>query len=83
MQTEDNCYIYWNELDKACLHHDVAYGSYKELIKRAQCDKGLRDKAFKIAGNWGYYCYERGLTSVVYKCFDEKSVGSGVQSLPS
>ena len=51
MQTEDNCYIYWNELDKACLHHDVAYGSYKELIKRAQCDKGLRDKVFKIAGN--------------------------------
>ena len=41
--------IYKNELDKACLQHDMAYGKSKDLAKRTQSDKVLRDKAFEIA----------------------------------
>ena len=37
----------------------------------------LRDKAFKIASDQKYDGYQRGLTSMVYKCFDKKSQGSG------
>ena len=33
MQTRDTCYIYWNQLDKVCFQHDMAYGSYKDLSK--------------------------------------------------
>ena len=27
---EDSRYIYKNELDKACFHHDMAYGDFKD-----------------------------------------------------
>ena len=40
--------------------------------------KFLRDKAFNIAKNPKYDGYQRGLASMVYKCFDKKSKGSGV-----
>ena len=33
MQTRDTNYIYKNELDKACLKYDMAYGKYKDLEK--------------------------------------------------
>ena len=36
------------------------------------------DKAFKIASDPKYHGYQRGLASMVYKFFDEKSSGSGV-----
>ena len=42
-------YIYKYELDRACFQHDMAYGKTKDLEKRTQSDKVLRDKAFKIA----------------------------------
>ena len=29
--TGDSKYIYQNELDKACFHHDMAYGDFKDL----------------------------------------------------
>ena len=38
----------------------------------------MRDKAFKIAKNPKYDGYQRGLASMVYKCFDKKSVGSSI-----
>ena len=41
--------IYRNELDKPCFQHDMAYGKAKDLIRRTQSDKALKDKAFKIA----------------------------------
>ena len=78
MQTGNTCFIYKNELDKACFQHDMAYGKSKDLIKRTQSDKVLKDKAFKIANNPNYYCYQRGLASMVYKFFDKKSKGSGI-----
>ena len=31
--------------------HDIAYGKSKDLVKRTQSDKGLRDKVFKIASD--------------------------------
>ena len=45
----DKNYIYKNELGKACFQHDIAYGHFKDLVKRTIADKVLRDKAFKNA----------------------------------
>ena len=41
-------FIYRNELDKACFQHDMAYGKSKDLAKRTQSDKVLRDRAFQM-----------------------------------
>ena len=73
MQTGNTNFIYRNELDKACFQHDMAYGKSKDLIKRTQSDKVLKDKAFKIANNSNYNGYQGGLASMVYKFFDKKS----------
>ena len=43
--------IYKNDLDKAYFQHDMAYRKYKDLNKRTQSDKVLRDKTFEIASN--------------------------------
>ena len=40
----------------------------------------LRDKAFNIAKDPKYDGYQRGLASMVYKFFDKKSEGSGVNT---
>ena len=50
----------------------------KDLAKRTQTDKLLGGKAFKIASNLKYDGYQRALASMVYKFFDKKSSGSGV-----
>ena len=80
MQTRDTNYIYKNELDKACFQHDMAYSKYKDLEKRTQSDKVLKDKAFEIADNLKYDGYQRGLASMVYRFFDKKSKGSGIKN---
>ena len=75
----DRTYIYKNELDKACLQHDMACGDFKDLARGTASDKVLRDKAFDIAKIRKYDTYQRGLASMVYKFFDKKSAsGSGV-----
>ena len=51
----------------------MAYCKSKDLAKRTQSDKVLRDKAFKIASNPKYDGYQRGLASMVYKIFDTKN----------
>ena len=56
----------------------MAYGDFKDLARRAASDKVLRDKAFSIAKNPKYDRHQRGLSSMVYKFFDRKSAGSGV-----
>ena len=76
-RTGDTCYIYTNELDKACFLHDSAYAYHKHLINRTKSDKVLRDKAYNIASNPEYDGYQRGLASMVYKFFDRKSMGNG------
>ena len=78
VQTENTDFIYKNELDEACFQHDMAYGHFKDLERRTQSDKVLRDKAFKIASNPRYDGYQRRLASMVYKFFDKKSKGIGI-----
>ena len=56
----------------------MAYGDFKDLARKTASDKILRDKAFNIAKNPKYDGYQRGLASMVYKFFDKKSKGSGV-----
>ena len=80
MQTGDTNYIYRNELDEACFAHDSAYSESKDLAKRTQSDKLLKDKAFAIANNLKYDGYQRGLASMVYKFLDKKSKGAGVKN---
>ena len=53
----------------------MAYGKSKDLAKRTQSDKVLRDKAFKIASDPKYDGYQRGLASMVYKFFDKNLLG--------
>ena len=77
-QTGDTCYIYRNDLDKACFQHDSAYADNKDLINRTKAGKVLKDKAYNIATNPEYDGYQRGLASMVYKFFDKKSMGSGM-----
>ena len=89
MQTGDINFIYKNELDKACFQHDMAYGKTKDLVRRTQSDKVLKDNAFKIASDPKYNCYQRGLASMVYKFFDKKSASlnkskrSGISNKPN
>ena len=73
MQTGNTNFVYKNELHKTCFQHDMAYEKSKDLIKRTQSDKVLKDKTFKIANNPNYDGYQRGLASMVYKIFDKKS----------
>ena len=50
--------------------HDMAYGNFKDIARRAASDKVLRDKAFNIAENPKYDDgYQRGLASMVYNFF--------------
>ena len=76
MTTGNTDFIYKNELDKACFQHDMAYGKSKDLVRRTQSDKVLRDKAFKIASDPKYDGYQSGLALMVYNFFDKKSKGS-------
>ena len=66
MQTGNTDFIYSNELDKACFQHHMAYDKTKDLIKRTQSDKVLKDKAFKIARDPNYDGYQRGLCLYVF-----------------
>ena len=61
MQTGDTNYIYKNELDRPCFAYSAAYFNSKNLTKRTQSDKVLRDKAYEIANNPKYDGYQRGL----------------------
>ena len=70
-------------MDKACFQHDIAYGKYKNLVRRTQSDKVLKDKAFEIANNPKYNGYQRALDSMVYNFFDKKSKGAGIKSMPN
>ena len=83
MQTGNKNFIYKNELHKDCFQHDMAYRKSKDLVKRTQLDKVLKDKAFKIVSDPKYVGYQRGLASMVCKFFDKKSSGSGIVNEPN
>ena len=55
----------------------MAYSNFKDLAKRTEADKVLRDRAFKIASDQKYDEYQRGLASMIYIFFDKRSQGSG------
>ena len=64
----------------------MPHGKSKDLARRIESDKVLRNKVFKIASNPKYDGYQRGLralTSMVYKFFDKKSSGSGIATEPN
>ena len=61
----------------------MAYGRTKDLVKRTQSDKILKDKAFKIASNLKYNGYQRGLASMIYNFFGKTSKGSGIVNEPN
>ena len=67
----------------------MAYGKSKDLAKRSQPDKVLKDKVFKIASDPKYDGYQKGLASMVYRFFDKKSAslnkssGSGIVNEPN
>ena len=67
--------------DKSCFQHDMAYGKFKNLAKRTQSDKVVRDKAFEIGNNSKHDGYQRGLVSMVYKFFHKKSAGAAIKSV--
>ena len=74
----DTNYIYKNEFDKPCFQHDMAYGDFKDLIRKTFSDNALRDKAFNIAKNPKYDGYQRELAFMINKCFDKNPKGSGI-----
>ena len=78
----DSRYIYKNDLDNACFQHDMAYGDFKDLAKRAAADKVLRDKAFTIAKDLKDDGYKKGLASIVYKFFEKNTVCNNIKSMP-
>ena len=56
----------------------MAYGDFKDLERRTTSDKVLIDKAFNFAKNPKYDGYQRRIAPMVYKCFDKKTKGGGV-----
>ena len=59
----------------------MAYGKYKDLTKRAQSDKVLRNKAVEIVSNPKYDRYQRWSAWISYMFFDKKSTGNDATML--
>ena len=76
-------HILKNRLDAACFQHDSAYVKYKDRLQsdivynRRQSDIVL-NKALNIATDPRFNGYQRGLASMVYKFFNERTKGSGI-----
>ena len=79
-ETGDSRYIYQKELDKTCCQHDLAYGGFNYLNRRTVANKVLSDKAFYIAKTPKYDDYQRGLASMVCKCFNKITCGGAVKN---
>ena len=70
-------------LKKLVFEHDMAYGKQKDLAKRSQSDKVLRDKAFEISSNPMYDGYQRGLAAIIYKFFNKNNSGGTIKAEPN
>ena len=79
MKTGNTRFIYRNDIEKYCFQYDSAYSDSKDLIKRTQSDKILKENAFNIAKNRKYDEYQRQLASMVYKFFGKKFRGSCIK----
>ena len=82
MKTGNTNFVYRSELDKACFQHDMAYGRSKDLVKRTQSDKVLKDKTFKIASDPKYDGYQEDKLQC-FISFLTKSLNEVVLSLMS
>ena len=80
IQTGNTDFIYKYNLGKACIEHDMVQGKHKDLNKRTQSDKVLRDKVFEVASDPKHDGYQRGLASMVYNFFDKNSIVGGIKS---
>ena len=79
-ETADSRYVYQNELDKARFYNVMAYADFKSLPRRTAADRVLRDKTFNIAKSTKNDGYQRGLSSMVYKVYDETNAGGAVKN---
>ena len=73
-------HILKNKLDAACFQHDSAYGKYKDRLNRKKSDVVLKNKALKNVMDPKINGYQRGLASMVYTFFDERTKRSGIES---
>ena len=73
-------HILKNRLDAVCFQHDSAYAKYKDRLNRKKSDIVLRNKALKIAMDPKVDGCQRGLASVVYKFFNERTKGLGLKN---
>ena len=58
----------------------MAYGDFKDLIRRTASAKILPDKTFNITKNPKYDGCEIGLALMVYKFFDKKTSCSSIKN---
>ena len=65
-------------MDAACFQQDSAYAKYKDRLNRKQSDIVLKNKALKIATDPRVNGYQRGLASMVYKFFNERTKRSRI-----
>ena len=69
-----------NRLDAACFQHDSAYNKYKDSLNRKISDGVLKNKALKIALDPKVNGYQRVLTSMFSKFFNERTKGMGLNN---
>ena len=69
-----------NRLDATCFQHDSDYAKYKDRLNRKKSDVVLKNKALKIALDPKVNGYQRGLASMVYKFFNDRTKGSVVNN---
>ena len=69
-----------NKLDAACFQHVSAYNKYKDFVNRRQSDIVLKSKAYKTGVDPKVDGYQRGVAAMVYKFFNERSKGSGIEN---
>ena len=69
-----------NKLDSACFQHDSAYYKYRDSVNRRESDISLKSKALKIAIDHKADGYQKSLAAMVYKFFNERTRGSGVNN---
>ena len=69
-----------NKLDAACFQHDSAYNKYKDSVNRKQSDIVLKNKALKIAIDPKVNGYQRSLATMIYKFFNKRMRGSGLEN---
>ena len=67
-------------MDGSCFQHDSAHGKCKDRLNREQSDFVLKNKALKIATDPRVNGYQRGLASMVYKFFNERTKGPGINN---